>query len=266
VVGGIGKDTEGNPVALAGGQCFSLASEQWSVTTGPLNYPRYNAGSAVDAAGNWYVFGGTDHLGNSVAVTELYRPATNTWSALDVRFDLGTGLQVEPSRPPRAWPRGGFVDSTLWVLGGHHNTAAGDNVINLVEMTFRRHFIPFVTRPNPTGEPDDTFATAHGLPLNVLAAGAFLSPDDFVDAYFFDVPTLRSVTIHLSNIPEGSNYDLYVYTGAKSLLGYSENVGNNNEAVTVNVGQGRYYVIVERVFPPLGADPDGQPYHIMAEG
>jgi hypothetical protein len=152
------------------------------------------------------------------------------------------------------------------VVGGHRNTVAGDNVINLVEMIFRQRFMPVVRRPNPSGEPDDTFATAHGLPLNVLAAGAFLSPDDHVDAYFIDVPSLRPVTVQLSNIPQESDYNLYVYTSTKLLLGQSENVGSNNEVVTVNVGQGRYYLIVKRIFPPLGAQPSGLPYHIIATG
>ncbi|MGH2535864.1 MAG: kelch repeat-containing protein, partial [Candidatus Promineifilaceae bacterium] len=79
VVGGISQSGVGDAILLSGGECYSLASESWDISLGALNYPRYNAGSALDVQGNWYIFGGTNAAGASVAVTELYDRASNSW-------------------------------------------------------------------------------------------------------------------------------------------------------------------------------------------
>jgi N-acetylneuraminic acid mutarotase len=269
VVGGIGKNTDGDPVVLAGGECYNLSTtNQWDVTTGSLNFPRYNAGSAVDQHGNWYIFGGTDYLGNSVAATERYDPVSNTWTLLDARFDLGTADPIQGNRPPRAWPRGGFVRQTLYAIGGHRNTVAGDSVINLVERLLlpdHEKFLPLINNETLPGEPDDTFEQARPLALNLPQNHTFYSPDDYYDVFKFYVPSARTIFMSLRYMGEGTDNDLFLYTTNKVQLASSQNVGNGDELIVFNLGQGFYYLLVERVFPPPGADPAPTLYQIQVE-
>jgi hypothetical protein len=267
VVGGIGHDGDDpeDPLLLSAGECFDIAANNWTITTAALNYPRYNAGSAVDQDGNWYVFGGTNNLGESVAVTERYDRATNTWTALPSRFNLGSEDPHEPLRPARAWARGGFVNQYLWVVGGHRNTASGDLIINLVEKLFlplEDTYIPLVRYISSSGEPDDTFANARQLFKNQPQHGAFHSPDDYVDVYYFQVSTPSNFTAKLSNMADGVDYDLALYRNNKVFLNSSNHIGNMDETLNGTLNPGRYFLIVERVFPPPGSDPDPSTYKI----
>lgn len=265
VVGGIGHDGD-NPLLLSGGECYDIAANNWSLATNALNYPRYNAGSAVDEDGNWFVFGGTNNLGESVAITERYDRATNTWIALPSRFNLGSEDPNEPLRPARAWPRGGFIDQTLWVVGGHRNTSAGDLIINLVEKLYlplEDLYIPFVRFVSSTGEPDDTFATARRIVKNQPQEGAFHTPDDYVDIYYFTVTApSTNFTAKLTDMASGVDYDLAIYRNNKVFLNSSNHIGNMDETLNGTVNTGRYFLVVERVFPPPGSDPDPNTYRI----
>ncbi|MFN2187904.1 MAG: Kelch repeat-containing protein, partial [Candidatus Promineifilaceae bacterium] len=107
VVGGIGSGIGNIPVVLSQGECYNIVTEQWSIVTGPLNYPRYYAASGIDQDGNWIVYGGINHLGQNVAPTEVYNRETNQWEILNAFSSLGA--VDEETSPPRAWPRAGFV-------------------------------------------------------------------------------------------------------------------------------------------------------------
>ncbi len=265
VVGGIGKDSDGDPVVLPGGECLDINLNAWSITTGPLNYPRYNAGSAVAPNGDWYVFGGTNNLGESVAVTERYDRGSNTWVALDSRFNLGSEDPNEPLRPARAWPRGGFVGQTLWVVGGHRNTSVGELVINLVERLFLPEadlYMPIIRHEEIIGEPDDNFGDARRIVVGQALTGAFYSPDDYVDVYYFDLSIPYSFEAILSNMPIGVDNDLAIYRSNKVFLGRSSNPGATNEKITGTLNPGRYYLVVERVTPPPGSDPHPSTYRL----
>jgi N-acetylneuraminic acid mutarotase len=270
VIGGIGQDGDNDPVVLSAGECYNINGDSWSITTGQLNYPRYYAGSAVDQNGDWYVFGGTNNLGQSVAITEKYDRATNTWRALDVRFNLGSEDPNEPLRPARAWPRGGFVGQTLWVVGGHRNTGIGDLVITLVEKLFlplEEAYFPFFSRQLFPGEPDDTFNDARRIFLNQTLYGTLYHPDDYVEVYYFDLATTRAVSIFLRHIGLGNEYDLHLYTNNKLWLSSSTQPGDLEEVIGATLGPGRYFIMVERVFPPPGADPDyNHQYQIELRG
>jgi hypothetical protein len=259
VIGGIGQNQDEDPIVLSAGECYDIDGDVWNITTGALNYPRYYAGSAVDQNGDWYVFGGTNNLGQSVAITEKYDRATNSWIALDVRFNLGSEDPNEPLRPARAWPRGGFVGQTLWVVGGHRNTGIGDLVITLVEKLFlplENAYLPYFSRQLFPGEPDDTFDNARRIFLNQVQYGTFYHPDDYVEVYYFDLATTQAVNIFLRQIGEGNDYDLHLYTNNKLWLSSSTQPGDLEEAIGRTLGPGRYFILVERVFPPPGADPD----------
>jgi hypothetical protein len=262
-VGGIGKDSGGTPVVLSQGECYNINTEQWSLTTGPLNYPRYFAASGVNRSGVWYVYGGVDHLGNNVPATEIYDQATNQWVVLDSRVNLGT---INDSiRPPRAWPQAGFVNHSLYAIGGERSTVTGGDVIDLVEAIYlpdKKTYLPTIYRQDPNGEPDNTFENARALPLNQAMLGYFIAPDDYFDVYAFDIPSFRGVTVILRNIPAGSDYNIDLYSADKVWLGTSSNIGSNNEDLPISLEAGRYYIMVERVFPPPGSDPSTDPYVI----
>jgi hypothetical protein len=266
-VGGIGSESGGSPIVLSQGECYNINTDQWEFTTGPLNYPRYFAASGVDRNGTWYVYGGVNHLGQNVPVTEIYDRQRNQWIALDSRSSLGSINNLVS--PPRAWPRAGFVNQTLYAIGGERTTTTGGDVINLVEAIYLPDLdvlLPIVSNRDSTGEPDDTLENARAAPLNRSIQGLFLAPDDYFDAYFFDVPSFRGVTVSLRNIPLGSDYDLHVYTSDKVWMGSSTNVGNNNEDLPLTLEAGRYYFMVERVFPLPGIDPSHVPYVVKVSG
>jgi hypothetical protein len=266
-VGGIGSGLLEVPVVLSQGECYNISTEQWSITTGPLRYPRYFAASGVDGAGNWYVYGGINHLGQNVPVTEVYDRQTNQWRPLDSRSSLGTtDNQVSP---PRAWPRAGFVKKTLYAIGGERTTVTGGDVINLVESLYlpdKDYLLPLMYHQDPSREPDDTFENARFLPHNRSVYGSFIALDDYIDVYYFDIVSFSNVTALLRDIPQGSDYDLHVYSIDKVWLGSSTNLGSSDEDLPLSLVPGRYYIMVERVFPSLGSDPSSQPYIVRVNG
>lgn len=259
VAGGLSKNASNQDIVLSGGECYNIGTNQWSISTGSMRFPRFNAASAVGPDGRWYVYGGTDNNFRSVAVTEVYDPATNSWSALDSRFDLATIDPNQLDRPPRAWPRAGFVGGTLWAIGGHRNTAGGDSVLNLVEKLLvigDNDYLPIAIAIGGATEPDDAFDTAHGIPPNVPVFFNFETIDDFFDVFYFDVPATTNLSVSLSNIPADSNYNVHIYTANKVYLASGQNIGNNDELVSLtNVFPGRYYILVQRAFPVDDPDP-----------
>ena len=268
VVGGIGQNVGGDPIVIAGGECYDVNADVWSITTGAMNYPRYNAGSAVDSNGDWYVFGGTNNMGESVAITEKYDRASNQWIALESRFNLGSEDPNEPLRPARAWPRGGFVDQTLWVIGGHRNTSFGDLIVNLVEKLFlpQEHaYLPFFSHQAILGEPDDTFKDARRIIVGQTLFEAFHEPDDYVDVFYFDLSIPYNFTASLTDLEVGVNYDMAIYTSNKVFLNSSTNLGAADETISGMLNPGRYYIVVERITPPPGSDPDTTPYRLKLE-
>jgi hypothetical protein len=256
VAGGI---SSGN-VLLTNGECYAPGSGGWA-PTGEMNYPRYAAGSGVGPDGKWYVFGGVNATGDAIAVTEVYNPATNTWTALNPAYDLGGSLAV----PARAWPRGGFVGSTLWAIGG--NTAPDNDIVPLVEKLFIPPIAALLPYKGKSGvDPgDNTLAQARPLGLNQPQQHNFDSSEDVFDVFFFDVPTLRAVTVRLTKIPSDSNYDIAIYNANKLLWGKGDNPGLGlDEVVTLTLAPGRYYIVVQRVFPVTF--PNTANYQIAAEG
>ncbi|MGW8319128.1 MAG: Kelch repeat-containing protein [Candidatus Promineifilaceae bacterium] len=271
VAGGIGADESGGPILLSSGECQNVGSGQWNYVTGPLNYPRYFAGSAVDTEGNWYIFGGTDQNGNSVFVTERYDAQTNSWIALDVRSDLGI---TDPStqqeiRPARSWPRGGFVGQTLWAFGGQRNTSSGDEVLNLVEELFiptKESYLSIVNSQNIPGEPDDTFENARILPLNVPVQDSFVRRNDQFDVFATYLPSPRALFVRFNQPEPNNRYRVSVYSSSKVWLGSVTNVGTAEASLLLTLQQGSYYTVVERIFPSAGLPPTGQPYQILWQG
>ncbi len=251
VAGGV---STGN-VLLSNGECYDPTTGIWT-NTNNMNYPRYNAGSAVGADGKWYVFGGIDAFGNAVSITEVYDSATNSWTALPVDYDLGGTATL----PARGWPRGVLAGNSLWVFGG--NSEPDKQVLPLVEKLFvpiSQIYMPVVF--GIKGNADDTMAQARPLTLNQAQQHNFDTPLDFFDVYYFDLAATTAVTIQLSQIPLGSDYNVSLYSANKLLWGKGDNPGNLVETISTTLPAGRYYLLVERVFP-FGT-PNSANYHII---
>ena len=263
VVGGLGINENGENILLTDGECYSLGSGSWT-PIGDLNVPRYNAGSAVGPDGRWYVFGGVDGNGNSVEITEFYDFASNAWVELGATYSLGGTL----TDPAHAWPRGAFIGDELWVMGGNDGGAYGSVLPQVEKLPLPIHslFFPVVFNAK-TAPPNNTLATARHLSLNQAQSHTFDDTADYFDTYYFDLTSNRSVTVRLSNIPVNgttpSNYDLALYGANKLLLDVSQNPSNLDETITRNLTAGRYYVVVERIYP--AGDPDTSPYRIIVE-
>jgi N-acetylneuraminic acid mutarotase len=255
VVGGI---SSGN-VLLIDGECYSQGSG-WS-DIDDLNIPRYAATSAVGQDGRWYVIGGTDANGNAVAETEVYDMDSDTWSLLPVGYDLGGTASL----PARAWPRGGTVGSTFWAIGGNNTEQYPLTFVESLFLPTDEVLLP-VIMSNYGGENrlDDNFTEARQLSFNVPQYRNFDSSDDYYDVYYFDLTTITAVTVHLSQIPSNSNYDLLIYDDNKFLWGKGDSVFLGvTETVNLTLPAGRYYVMAERV-EPVGA-PNTADYRIVVE-
>lgn len=262
VTGGLGVNASNQNILLTNGECYRPGSGAWT-NTGNMVVPRYNAGSTVGPDGQWYVFGGVDGLGKAVETVEVYNTATNTWRALDPSYDLGNFTSI----PARAWPRGAFVNQTLWVVGGNLQTTGYPvtPLVQTLQVLHRTVYLPILSNgEQATLPPNDSFATAYGLALNQAQFHNFDVILDVYDVFFFDLATTQAVTVRLSQIPLGSEYDLAVYSDNKLLWGEGINPGSQDEAVPLVLPAGRYYLFVERVYP--AGPPDTQNYRLIVEG
>jgi hypothetical protein len=253
VAGGMGGDPGTNRETLGSTYCFDTEVGNWSQFAS-LNYPRYFASSAVDAQGNWFVFGGYDELGNLIGITERYDADTDTWTVLGPEYSVV---------PPRAWSRGAYVGNTLWIIGGE---IVNENVVNLVQKTLlfkglTSRFLPLVAGMPGDQQRNDTMATAQELTFPASVFDNFYTPYDTVNIYAFDVPSPRQpVRLRLDHLAANNHLDLVLYTDNKSIEATSRQPGMLTEDLTVELEPGRYYLAVERTFPLLGEDPDPGQY------
>ena len=217
-----------------------------------------------------YHIGGVDGSGEPVSEIDVYDPATNSWSALDITFDLGArriGVNG-PTIPARAWARGGFVGNTLYAIGGNALPESAGDVLSLVEKVFIPSYelrLPLVFKDfNAASGPDDIFADARLINLNQAQFHNFDNLNDIYDVYYFDLAQTGNITARLLDIPFDSDYDIRVYSANKLLWGTGNNVGDADETVTLNgLPPDRYYVLVERVFP--AGDPNTANYQLLIQ-
>ncbi|MCP4423005.1 MAG: hypothetical protein GY803_00790 [Chloroflexi bacterium] len=260
VVGGLRYDAVDGLVLLSNGECYG-GGGPWHVGKIPdMNYARYGAGSAVGPDGKWYVFGGQDGDHNAVSETEVYDPAVGTWTVLDVNHDLGGSETLQA----RGWPRGGVVDSTLWAIGGNN---AAQQPLSLVESLFLpTDYLLLPVIFSDYGEDtrlDDHFSVAHRLTINAPQYRDFDTLIDYYDVYYFDLSALTAVNVKLTQVPSNSDYNIGIYDANKLLWGEGTNLQGLNESVPLTLSAGRYYVVVERIWPT--GDPNTADYRIIVE-
>ena len=104
------------------------------------------------------------------------------------------------------------------------------------------------------------------LPIKACLTWCFVIADDFADVFLISVPTHRTISVNVQNIPSGADYDLHVYNDNKGILGQSISPGNNDESVSLNVAPGLIYIVVERILPAPGSTPIPEPYQLLVQG
>jgi N-acetylneuraminic acid mutarotase len=259
-----GLDQEAQPISSA--ECFDPISETWSPIA-EMHVPRSMFGSAVGPDGRWYVFGGlavntiTETL--TTPKTETYDPQKDTWTLYDQHWSLNQS---------RDWLTGTSLADQIFAAGGYLPNE-GFVVDAFEELPVYRKgafsaFLPLAKKglPTETGmlqEPNDAIPFAFGP----LSSGTELRSDfgyawDTEDFFYIVVAATTDIQVHLSEIPAGSNYDLYLYgtdaTGTpKSLFAASEQGSDLDESLTVNEAPaGVYYVRVRNAW----RIPSSQPY------
>jgi hypothetical protein len=126
-------------------------------------------------------------------------------------------------------------------------------------------YLPLIVRNYALdlGEPNNTPEQAFGPLASGQVYQAFIWDEaDTEDYYHFTPTTADEVSVELSNIPAGHDYDLWIYSydGKYNLVDYSNNTGNANEYITFTPVAGEpIYVRVWR-FDGFG---NAQPYHLM---
>ena len=260
VIGGLSTGTfEGEPILILQrqGECYNPAAGVGWQSTGPLNFPRYNAGSAVGPDGNWYIFGGVDETGAGVPETEVYDPIANSWRVLGGEFSLGG----KPDSPAREWPRGDFWAGLLYAFGG--NTPREQRVVSAVERlnALNAGYVPLANRVmipfTMTSGSENLLANAVPLPFDGVVTGNFVYSTQFYNPYVFGWPFFGRVTVRLDNIPSDSNFNISVYDQFKVLRGQGNTaLYGGQKVVSLTLQPGTYFVVVERIFPKDLPDPD----------
>lgn len=259
VAGGIGTNGT-SAVIYRNAECYDASTGSWSPIAS-LNFARFMAGSAVGADGKWYVYGGVTFQSGvgfqEVTVTEMYDPAVGSWQILDSRYGVDS--------PGRAWLQGGFINDRLWIVGGERPSSnmSSNTLAPIVEQIYLPHlrtFFPTFAQAGDAIEPNDTFETARPISLHIAQSQDFSETTDFFDVYAVQLTAPRILTAIVSNIPSGSDYDVYIYSSNKFLWAFGGAIGNNNDiATTQTLPAGTYYIVVLRTFGP----PTTQTYQIL---
>lgn len=255
VAGGLGTatDDEGNDVAIihSSMECYQPGDE-WEYK-GNMVIARYGAGSALGPDGRWYIFGGRDANHEPVAQTEVYDPATNSFSVLEPEYDLGR----YDTLPARFWPRGAVVGNNLWVVGGSIQED-GESALAAMDRLYipsDRLYIPFMSgKYDDDKRNDDSFDTARHMGFGGRQYRNFDQQLDFFDFFTFNLTEERRVTIDLE-VPDNNDFNLDLYGQNKLLWGSSrDSRQGDDEHITMFLQPRRYFIKVSRAYPTSQPD------------
>ena len=259
VIGGI----EPGGILTPNGQCWNPNGTAGWRDIAALNNARYGAGSSVGPDGKWYVYGGADSSHQAISTIEVWDPNNEAagWAILDITHDLG----VTDALPPRIWPRGGFVGNYLWAVGGNDSLTTSSRIpISELERLFVGRFnlqLPLILHTDNNG--NDNLDQADSIALNVTYFSNFDKISDLYDVYAFDLTGTSAIIVKLRDIPNNSDYNVYVYDHNKQLWGTGKSPSNQDETVSLTLAAGHYYVVVERAYP-IGL-PNTKNYRFIVE-
>ncbi|MFN2134815.1 MAG: pre-peptidase C-terminal domain-containing protein [Candidatus Promineifilaceae bacterium] len=262
VAGGLGVQN-GGFVLHTSAECY-WPGTGWRYI-GDMNIARIGAGSAVGPDGKWYVFGGLTVIADvlvPVLQTEVYDPRLGTWTLMSPEFNLG-GQDILSAR---GYPRGSFIGNDLYVVGGSI-FVDGEHALPLTEKLTIPPVSQFMPISLAMGQdyllPDDTIGMARPLPFGFHYRGNFNKQRDFYDFFSFSISEPQDITIQLQ-VPDGNNFDLYLYGHNKTEWGSSTNPLNGaDELIEMRqLGARQYFVLVERKFP-TGSPDKGANYDLV---
>jgi uncharacterized repeat protein (TIGR01451 family) len=125
-------------------------------------------------------------------------------------------------------------------------------------------YLPLTMRNFATdfAEPNDTPEQAFGPLISGQTYYAHIWDETDADDYYHFTPTTADeVTVEMTNIPEGCDYDLYIYRndGKYQLVVYSDRLGNADEDTAFVPIAGQIYYVRVR---PYSGFSNMEPYHL----
>ena len=92
---------------------------------------------------------------------------------------------------------------------------------------------------------NDKFGNAIAIANNSAVTDACLFPKDDVDFFSFTLDNAADVTINLTNIAEGCNYDMYLYSSSKETAKTHDTTSEaEHKSITDSLKKGTYYIKV----------------------
>lgn len=138
--------------------------------------------------------------------------------------------------------------------------------VTMTTVEWYRTYLPLVIKryyycipPAYISEPNDSIANAQGPLCHDEIYEEYIESDDDDDFYYIWILQEGTVEINLTNIPPGTDYDLFLYDDSIEKVAESRNFEHENEQIVSQVGPGKYYIWV---FPYTGYS-NTDPYHLM---
>ncbi|MCB0195637.1 MAG: peptidase M4 family protein [Anaerolineae bacterium] len=112
---------------------------------------------------------------------------------------------------------------------------------------FSKAYLPILIQSEPyreaVYEPNDDISQAYGPLTSGTSYFAYIETDGDGDIYHFTTSG-GYITISLSSLPSGTNYDLELFNSAGQLVGTSYNSGSTDETIQGITAAGKYYIYI----------------------
>jgi hypothetical protein len=201
------------------------------------------------------VISGTVYLGGYITGTLEITPSNHVTVSFVTRVGIpGTvGLTAKVTNRACAYPYSGTLSGCIWSNEVTNRAFRACNIYLPLMMREYTH-----NRYEPNNSPEQAF----GPLISGQVYWAFIWDETDTDDYYHFTPTTTAeVTVELTNVPVGKDYDLWVYSydGTYNVVDYSDRPGNADEDLGfVPVARETYYVRVR----PYSGFSNIQPYYL----
>lgn len=197
----------------------------------------------------------TETIGGKLLINGIAADATSGLDRVEISTDSGSGWATAAGTT--AWsytwtlPLANNISYPLRAravdLAGNFQATMATAIVTIG--VTRETFLPIVLNPpSDTYEPNDSRSGAYGPLTSGTTYDSYLwSASDTWDCYWFDPSSLGTVTIDLTSIPSGTDYDLFLYdsTTSTSSVARSQNLNNADEQIVYSLGHAdRHYVCI----------------------